>query len=294
MNDIPIAALRSLRAVARCGSFTSASRDLGVAQSAISRHLATLESQLGQTLVVRGHRQARLTPAGELLLETADRVLDELDHVATRLSRADARQSVKILAMPAFAARWLVPRLPQLQAARIEVDIELSTSIWDSDFSKERFDFAVHYGDGAWPGARLLMQDSLVPVIAPRALAAGGVRRIEDLTRFCWLHDSLRSGKWRQWLTAVGAEALAGARNVKLQDTEACLTAAVAGVGIAIGHAVLVENDIREGRLVEVWPQRVPLAAGYHLLQSKRMARNAAAQRLVRWLVDEAAGPGSL
>jgi len=38
---------------------------------------------------------------------------------------------------------------------------------------------------------------------------------------------------------------------MKLQDTEATLTAAVAGLGVAIGHVVQVDNDMREGRLLE-------------------------------------------
>jgi LysR family glycine cleavage system transcriptional activator len=75
---------------------------------------------------------------------------------------------------------------------------------------------------------------------------------------------------------------------MKLQDTEATLTAAVAGLGIAIGHVVLVDNDVREGRLVEAWPRHAPLAAGYHLIFAKRAARNQPARALAEWLMKEA------
>ena len=81
---------------------------------------------------------------------------------------------------------------------------------------------------------------------------------------------------------------MASARNMKFQDTEATLTAATAGLGIAIGHAVLVDHDVREGRLMEVWPAYAPLAAGYHLLQTKRMLRNPAARAVADWLTKEA------
>lgn len=289
MNEISISALRSFRAVARCGSFTAAAQDLGCTQSAISRNMATLESHMQQTLVLRGHRRVQLTPAGELYLEAVIRALEELDHGAMRVANASgARPSVKILAMPSFAARWLIPRLAKLPQARLDVDVELATSFWDADFQKERFDLAIHYGDGAWPGARLLMQDSLVPVAAPQLLSNGASPDIAQLARFTWLHDTLRSGKWAQWLAASGAGEIASARNMKLPDTEATLTAAVAGLGIAIGHVALVDNDIRAGRLVEAWPHHAPLAAGYHLIQSKRMARNPAARSLAQWLLNEA------
>lgn len=288
MTDLPLSALRAYQALARCGSFTAAARDLGCAQSAVSRQIATLEAHLQQTLVLRGHRRVQLTQAGMLYLETVQRVLAELEQGAQRLSRPDARPVVKILSMPSFAARWLLPRCTGLREARIEVQLELATSIWDADFHRERFDLAVHYGDGAWPGAQLLMHDSLVPVAAPRLVGADGLQRIDDLARFCWLHDSLRSSKWPQWLATHGVERLAGERDMKLQDAETTLSAAVSGLGIAMGHAVLVENDLREGRLVRAWPAQVPLAAGYHLLQSRRAAGNATARALAAWLLAEA------
>lgn len=288
MNDIQITALRTFRALAKSGSFTAAARDLGCAQSAVSRHVASLEAYLQQTLVVRGHRRVRLTKAGELYLETVQKVLEELDQGADRLGITRARPTVKILAMPSFAARWLLPRLTRLPAAHIDVDIELATSIWDVDFQKERYDIAIHYGDGAWPGAKLLMRDSLVPVAAPQLLSGLTLERKEDLSQFCWLHDSLRSSKWSQWLAACGAEDLTSQRHMKLQDTEATLTAAVEGLGVAMGHSVLVENDVCKGRLVKVFAECTPLSAGYHLLQSKKAIHNSAAQALVAWLWQEA------
>nr|WP_315237610.1 LysR substrate-binding domain-containing protein [uncultured Albidiferax sp.] len=289
MADVSISSLRAFSALARCGSFTAAARDLGCAQSAISRQVATLEDHLKQVLVLRGHRRVQFTAAGEIYLETVSRALDELDHGSMRLANAvSGRASVKILAMPSFAARWLIPRLHQLAAARIDVDIELATSIWDADFRKERFDLAIHYGDGSLPGSQLLMHDSLVPVASPSVLSGKSIQEIGDLKRFPWLHDLLRTSKWSKWLAACGAEELASARNMKFQDTEATLTAATAGLGIAIGHAVLVDHDVREGRLMEVWPAYAPLAAGYHLLQTKRMLRNPAARAVADWLTKEA------
>lgn len=59
--DTPLSALRTYQALARCRSFTATACDQGLAQSAMSRHVAALEAQLGQTLVIRGHRQIQLS-----------------------------------------------------------------------------------------------------------------------------------------------------------------------------------------------------------------------------------------
>lgn len=289
MLEISIAALRAFRAVAQSGSFTAAARDLGCAQSAVSRHVASLERCLGRTLILRGHRNVHLTAEGALYLETATKALDELAFGIKRLENAAGRRpQVKIMAMPSFAARWLVPRLRLLQDARIEADIELVTSIWDEDFRKERFDLAIHYGDGSWPGTQLLMQDCLVPVAAPSLLAGHSLERLEDLQGYSWLHDSLRTEKWPHWLASCGGGSLASRQNLKFYDTEMSLTAATAGLGIAIGHGVLVEHDVLQGRLVEVWPHRVQLAAGYNLIRTSRASRSPEARAVAEWLIDEA------
>src|SRR4051794_41939641 len=70
--------LRVLREVARRGSFSAAAEALSFTQPAISRQIAALEAEAGTQLVDRRARGVRLTPAGELLLEHADAILDPL------------------------------------------------------------------------------------------------------------------------------------------------------------------------------------------------------------------------
>lgn len=290
MSDITLAALQAFRAVARCGSFTAAASDLACSQSAISRHIASLERSTQQTLVLRGHRRAELTTAGEIYLETVHRALQELARGAAQLASTSALRSrtVKILAMPSFASRWLIPRLARLHVAGIDAEIDLATSIWDADFRKERFDIGIHYGDGSLPGSHLLMHDSLVPVISAQLAAERPIRTLGDLQRFPWLHDSLRAGKWQQWLSACNATHLSGARNMRLQGTETTLTAAVAAVGIAIGHDTLIAHDVMQGRLVEAWPFYLPMAAGYHLVVPQRSKTSPHVKAVVDWMLSEA------
>lgn len=290
MSDITIAALQALRAVARCGSFTAAAADLRCSQSAVSRHIAALERHTQQTLVLRGHRRIQLTPAGEAYLQSVARALDALDQGARQMAQGPVRsRSVKILAMPSFAARWLVPRLARLHKAGIDAEVELATSIWDTDYRKERYDIGIHYGDGSLPGSTLLMHDSLVPVISSTLARERPIQALADLERFPWLHDSLRGNKWQQWLAACGATHLGGSKALRLQDTEMALTGAVAGLGIAIGHEVLVAHDIAQGRLVEAWPFHLPMAAGYQLLLPRRSHDNPNAKAIAQWLLREAA-----
>ena len=70
--------LRVLREVAAHGSFSAAADALAFTQPAVSRQIATLEAEAGTRLVERGARGIRLTPAGELLVEHAEVILDRL------------------------------------------------------------------------------------------------------------------------------------------------------------------------------------------------------------------------
>src|SRR3954453_10702906 len=70
--------LQVLRAVAHTGSFSAAAEVLSFTQPATPRQIATLEAEAGAQLVERLSRGIRLTPAGELLVEHADAILDRL------------------------------------------------------------------------------------------------------------------------------------------------------------------------------------------------------------------------
>jgi DNA-binding transcriptional LysR family regulator len=78
--------LAVFREVAERGSFSDAALELGYTQSVVSHHVAQLERQLGVTLLERGRRPVRLTPAGERLYAHAGTILG-----AARTAEADLR-----------------------------------------------------------------------------------------------------------------------------------------------------------------------------------------------------------
>ncbi|MBM7169233.1 LysR family transcriptional regulator [Streptomyces sp. G44] len=79
--------LAALVAVSEAGSITRAAERLGYTVPALSQQLAKLEREAGAALLVRHHRGARLTGAGELLVGHARRVLDEMERARHELAR---------------------------------------------------------------------------------------------------------------------------------------------------------------------------------------------------------------
>jgi DNA-binding transcriptional LysR family regulator len=83
--------LLAFATLARCGSFTQTARELFLTQSAVSHAIKSLEGELECRLFDRLGRKARLTLAGQHLLEYADRILNEMQHARSDLKAMDTR-----------------------------------------------------------------------------------------------------------------------------------------------------------------------------------------------------------
>ncbi|WP_092545793.1 LysR family transcriptional regulator [Actinoplanes derwentensis] len=88
--------LSYVEAVARYGGFTRAAERLHIAQSAVSAQIRALEIELGVTLFARTTRKVALTPAGEMFVARARRVLAELDGARTEMAEITAVVSGRV------------------------------------------------------------------------------------------------------------------------------------------------------------------------------------------------------
>lgn len=107
----PLGAMRAFEAAARLLSFTRAAAELCVTQAAISHQVRQLEQWLGRELFIRRGHALSLTHKGQAYLDELslafDRMAAATDHVRQR-----REGPLRITALPSFASRWLLPRLP--------------------------------------------------------------------------------------------------------------------------------------------------------------------------------------
>ncbi|WP_433395702.1 LysR family transcriptional regulator [Streptomyces sp. CA-146814] len=123
--------LTALVAVAETGSITRAAAHLGYTAPALSQQLAKLEREAGAALLVRHHRGARLTAAGELLAGRARRVLDELDRARHELAQL-AGLSGGRLRVGTFTTAGVHLLPPVLSAfRRAHPDVELAVAEYE-------------------------------------------------------------------------------------------------------------------------------------------------------------------
>jgi DNA-binding transcriptional LysR family regulator len=119
--------LRTFREVVRARSFTAAAKRLYLTQPAVSQQIKALETEVGERLLERTGRDVRTTPAGDVLLEAADRALSILDDAAKAIrERRDAGEgTVTIACGDTVALSILPPVLEEFRAKYPKADVSV-------------------------------------------------------------------------------------------------------------------------------------------------------------------------
>src|SRR3979409_1726379 len=125
MHDLPLNALRAFALIYEHQGLRAAARELGVTHSSLSRHLAELEAWLGIRLTdgTRGRLGLALTAQGEALGKATLAGLKEIERATEARREARSPSSVVISTTASFAVRWLLPRLPRLEARHPKVAV---------------------------------------------------------------------------------------------------------------------------------------------------------------------------
>lgn len=274
----------------RSGSFSAAGRELGMTQSAVSHHMANLETALELILFDRVWRGVTLTPEARVLHEAVRRGLDAMAAGLDEVRRAADRRHLTVLTDFGFAAFYLMPRLDALRQTMPDVDIHLITTqdIEGADLSA--VDAAILFGAVAPPGAEVLrLVDERVIAVASPALAP--ISAPDDLRQRTLLHlDVPRGGHWSSWADHARRLGVSGRRrapDLTFNNYQFVIQAAIAGQGVALGWRPLVDDLIAKRLLVPVLGEVHIAVRGYDFLSFPDRPRNAALGLFRDWLVAD-------
>lgn len=273
--------LRALEAAARLGSYTRAAEELGLTHGAISHRLRALEESLGHPLFTREGNGMRPTPEALRLLVPVREALGLLALAFPPVREAQAILRVSLL--PSFASRWLTPRLGAFRAAHPDIDVRIDARLELAEIGPGGVDCAIRYGKGGWPGVRAerLAGEVLFPVCAPAYRAAHSLDTPADLARAVLLRHDRQL--WGPWLRAAGVALGEPAGGPLFSDTGLLLDAAIAGEGVALARARLVEGDLTSGRLVRLSDVAVDDSQSYWFVRSQS-GDSAAVEAFACWI----------
>ena len=147
----PLNSVRAFEAAARHGNFTRAAKELGVAQPAVTRHVAILEDWLGTELFVRKGNSVQLSGDG---VQASAQITSALDRLEISLGQLSARRQNEIVIGASFGMThmWLMPQVTAMRDAARGATINFLTSERYSDFENGAVDFSIRFGAGTWPG----------------------------------------------------------------------------------------------------------------------------------------------
>jgi DNA-binding transcriptional LysR family regulator len=256
-----LGAMRVFAAVADAGSLSAAGRRLGMPLATVSRHLATLEEQVGARLVTRTTRHLALTEPGRQYLESCRRVLEEVETAERRLAgeHGEPRGVLALTAPVAFGRLHVLPVVAEFLGKFPRVDVRMMLVDRSVDLIEEGLDVAVRIGDLADSSlvAARVGSVRIILCASPAYLKTHGKPATpQDLTG----HDCITLpviASDTRWMTGSGRRAR-GVRvhsRLVVNTAEAVVDAAVAGLGIARVLSYQAEHAIAAGKVVRVLAQ---------------------------------------
>lgn len=282
-------ALRAFEAAARRLSFTEAADELHVSQAAVSRHVRSLEADIGTALFRRLHRRVELTTAGERLAGEVTAGFLRIRR-AVEIARGATPQRLRLTIEPSFASRWLVPRLGRFAAAHPQVELVLETSDEVRTLGRDA-DIAIRYVAAGsrfkGRGGRRLFSIEGVPVVAGPTPRPTGSEQDRAVLGRRLLHDD-DGGAWRRWFAAAGLEGFERAQHQYFTDYSLAVSAAQQGQGAVLGVPAFIEPELRCGRLLRLGRTRLPFGT-YWLLEARDRSSAALRGVFVRWLTAQIA-----
>ncbi|MCA3248243.1 MAG: transcriptional regulator GcvA [Azospirillum sp.] len=291
----PISALRAFEAAARLRSFTLAADELGLTQGAISHQVRGLEDQLGFELFRREPRRISTTAKGEQLAQAVREGLGTVARAIVELTKTDAGPHLVVSTLAGFAVKWLFPRLIRFDEKHPRIELSIATTGQLADFSTGEADVAIRYGLGRYPGLHVekILDEDMFPVCAPKLMrGAKALRKPADLAGVPLLHDDItklegHTPGWRLWLSAAGVSGVDPAKGRRFGQSNMSIQAAIEGLGVALGRAPLVADDLAAGRLVRPFDLAVPSGYGYYFVCPPRALERPKVAAFRAWVLAE-------
>lgn len=290
----PLLAIRAFEAAARHGGFQLAGTELHVSAGAVAHQVKQLEKWLGVILFKRLARGVALTAAGPQYAQALHPLLNGLAEASDAVTRQADENVVTVTSVPSLAARWLMPRLGRLREQHPEIDLRVLASLHAVDFLRDGVDVAIRLGTGPYPGlmADLLMDAWFSAVCSPAFRAAApDLATPADLLRYPLLHDESEPRlpneiTWARWLQAFSVR-YAGAARPSFSHTYLTLEAVASGQGVAIAVEPFIADDLRSGRLVRLFSQRVLSPYRFYLLRPPEAEARPAVKAFCDWIRAE-------
>ncbi len=262
------------------GSFSKAAERMRMSPPAITRAVSSLEQRLGTILLTRTTRRLHLTDAGARFLESAQRLLAEIDSAEKNASGETGvpQGHLTVSASVTFARSVITPMVRQFLQTQPKITATVLSLDRVVNLVDEGIDVAVRIGDLA-PSSLIARRVGAVQrifVASPDYLARRGYpEQPQDLKLHSMIgFSNIQASQEWHYKTKAGKGHVTLAPRLMVNDAVAAVEAAVAGEGVTMMMSYVIVDMIKSGKLVPVLLDFVPQEVPVHLVfpQSRMIA----------------------
>jgi LysR family transcriptional regulator for bpeEF and oprC len=290
--------IQSMRAFARVvesGSFTKAAESLDMPKGSVTKLVQQLETRLKVKLLNRTTRQVTVTPDGAAYYERASRLLNDLDEMEAAMTLAQGKPGgrLRVDVPSSVATRIIIPALPAFYRRYPDIQLDLGVSDRPVDLISDNVDCVIRGGELSEQSlvARRIGNIALVSVATPAYLAENGTpsHPLELEERHALINFfSPRTGRMFPNIFEHAGERIevAGHHKLSVNEGNACLEAALAGLGIAQLARFQAAPHLASGALVEVLPEWLHPLIPIHVVYPPNRHLSARVRAFVEWAAE--------
>jgi LysR family glycine cleavage system transcriptional activator len=284
-RPLPLNAIRVFIAIVREMSVTRAASVLGITQSAVSRHLATLEKYLGARLLNRRGRYIELTQFGKLYFDAVAEPLDGIAFVSRRMrQRSEAANKLIVrTSLPTFAYSTLIPNLRKFSIDHGGAHVDVVTSLV-APLGNDQFDVLItrdlqlREAADQWD----LLEEQIICVASPNLVGDASLDVL--LSRVPILTVTSRPDILPRWTAGLGLALSRVIQGPRYDHHFLALPAAATGQGMLVAPEILVAELVSNRVLIAVPNSRVKTGMRYRAYAVDRADNLSLARAFCQWI----------
>ena len=279
--------------VADTRSFSGAARQLGIARSAVSRHISLLEKSIGVRLLNRTTRRVSLTEAGETYYQSCARIVAEAEAATRQISKLqdEPQGSLKVAAPISLGNQFITPLVRTFMQRHTSLNVELLLDDQVIDMVKEGIDVSIRVGWlhdsnlvarklGDWPRYLCASPDYIERHGRPTSPA--------QLANHEWILFTLLPTPFHWTFSKNGRQHRIQVKGrLKSNNADAIHACLLAGAGISAQAGFLVSEDIRAGRLEHLLPDYDCGSVGMYAVYQDRRYQQAKVRLFIDYIDAE-------
>ncbi len=279
----PLNALRAFESAARNKSLTKAASELNVTRAAVSQQVKQLEAYLNAVLFERKGAKLTLTEDAKYYLPLLTQMFEMLSAGTEQLFERNRRDTVTLSVAQSFCSQCLIPLLPLFHQAHPDISLKFSTTSNAFPNGSKVSDVEIVNGINSMPSQEVtyLIKEHWIVVASPGYLQKPTVT-IGDIASAEKIATTGYSEGWAYWFEKNGYTGKFNKPCFQFDHSSLAIQSAIQGLGVLLVKDILVQAELNQGDLVQVWHEKVPCLGGHYVICNTPQKESVAL--FIRWL----------